>query len=111
MKEYIIYENDYSIKVARQLFVDNKDINLIPIVDSNFILKDLITWAKVFTDGKDVNNKKIINTQLVIMAGGLGSRLEPLTHVLPKALIPINGKPITNYIIENFTPFADMCQT
>ena len=36
------------------------------------------------------------------MAGGKGSRLAPLTHVLPKPLLPINGRPILSTIIKNF---------
>ena len=36
------------------------------------------------------------------MAGGKGVRLQPFTNILPKPLIPINNKPIIEYIIENF---------
>ena len=36
------------------------------------------------------------------MAGGKGSRLQPFTNVLPKPLIPINGKPIIEHILEIF---------
>jgi len=37
----------------------------------------------------------------VILAGGLGTRLRPLTYEIPKAMIPIRGKPLTDYVIEN----------
>ncbi len=105
-KPIFIFENDYSLEVAQQLFINNKDINLLPIVDSKFLLKDSITWREIFTEGKVNKIKKNICTQLVIMAGGLGSRLEPLTQVLPKALAPINGKPIINHIIDKFLPYG-----
>ena len=36
------------------------------------------------------------------MAGGFGTRLEPFTKVLPKPLIPIDGKPIIDHIMESF---------
>ena len=36
------------------------------------------------------------------MAGGAGTRLETFTNVLPKPLIPINGKTVIERIIENF---------
>lgn len=36
------------------------------------------------------------------MAGGKGSRLSPLTSVLPKPLLPINNKPIISHILEKF---------
>lgn len=43
-------------------------------------------------------NQKI--EQAVILAGGLGTRLKPLTDNLPKPMIPINGKPFLEYLIE-----------
>ncbi|MCC5990814.1 MAG: NTP transferase domain-containing protein, partial [Thermosphaera sp.] len=38
--------------------------------------------------------------EAIILAGGLGSRLHPLTKTLPKPLIPLAGKPILQYIID-----------
>jgi NDP-sugar pyrophosphorylase family protein len=36
----------------------------------------------------------------VVLAGGIGSRLRPLTFALPKAMIPVGEKPILEHIIE-----------
>jgi NDP-sugar pyrophosphorylase family protein len=36
----------------------------------------------------------------IIMAGGLGTRLRPLTNEIPKPMVPIIDKPILQYIIE-----------
>ena len=38
--------------------------------------------------------------QMVILAGGLGARLRPLTNEMPKVLIPVNGKPFLHHQIE-----------
>lgn len=38
--------------------------------------------------------------QAVILAGGLGTRLRPMTYDIPKPMIPINGKPYLEYQIE-----------
>lgn len=38
--------------------------------------------------------------QMAILAGGLGTRLRPLTSEVPKALIPIGGKPFLHHQIE-----------
>lgn len=38
--------------------------------------------------------------QAVIMAGGYGTRLRPLTNELPKPMVPIINKPIIVYLIE-----------
>ena len=38
--------------------------------------------------------------QAIIPLAGLGTRLLPLTSVVPKELLPINGKPNLEYIME-----------
>jgi len=38
--------------------------------------------------------------QMVILAGGLGMRLRPLTERVPKCLIPVNGRPFLEYQLE-----------
>jgi NDP-sugar pyrophosphorylase family protein len=36
----------------------------------------------------------------LIMAAGLGTRLRPLTNDLPKPLVPVNGRPMVEYVLE-----------
>ena len=36
----------------------------------------------------------------VVLAGGLGTRLRPLTESIPKALIPVQGKPLTEHVLD-----------
>ena len=38
---------------------------------------------------------------LLIVAGGLGKRLRPITNKSPKPMVKINGKPILEYIIND----------
>ncbi len=39
-------------------------------------------------------------TQAVILAGGRGTRLRPLTDTMPKPMVPFHGKPFLGYVVE-----------
>ncbi|MBA3045375.1 MAG: NTP transferase domain-containing protein [Candidatus Thermoplasmatota archaeon] len=41
-------------------------------------------------------------SQAIIICGGLGARLRPLTYDIPKSMVPVNGKPFLQIIIEYF---------
>jgi len=56
------------------------------------------TFYFIKTDDNEVNN--LIDTA-IILAGGLGTRLRPLTDNTPKPLLPIKGKPIVQHMIKN----------
>lgn len=42
------------------------------------------------------------NMDVVILAGGKGTRMWPLTYAIPKSLVPINGIPIIQLIVDFF---------
>ena len=46
------------------------------------------------------------NMKVVILAGGLGTRLSELTKTIPKPMVKINGKPIIVYIMEQFAKYG-----
>lgn len=70
-----------------------------PIVDSYRNLIDIHYWDELFSKEKSL---KSINAQVVIMAGGFGTRLKPITNIIPKPLIPVGERPIIEIIIDNF---------
>ena len=39
----------------------------------------------------------------LLLAAGLGTRLRPVTNYIPKCLVPINGKPLLEYWLENLS--------
>ncbi|MCE6981808.1 nucleotidyl transferase, partial [Pseudomonas frederiksbergensis] len=68
-------------------------IHQVPIVDAERCVLGLHSWDEVL-EGSDRENT------MVIMAGGLGKRLLPLTEDCPKPMLPVGGKPILELIIE-----------
>jgi glucose-1-phosphate cytidylyltransferase len=44
--------------------------------------------------------------KVVILAGGLGTRISEYTKTIPKPMIPINGRPLIYYIIEHYAKYG-----
>lgn len=65
----------------------------IPIVDDKNKILGLHLWDRI---NQTIPRK---NT-MVIMAGGLGTRLRPHTEQCPKPMLPVAGKPMLEHIIE-----------
>lgn len=67
----------------------------IPTVNDQGVLTGLHTIDELLVEDKKDN-------LVVLMAGGLGSRLQPLTNSCPKPLLYIGDKPILERILESF---------
>lgn len=76
-------------------------IECMPVIDIHNKLVDVYFWEDVFGKDKGINTNKL-NLPVVIMAGGRGSRLKPLTNILPKPLIPLGKKTIIEEIMDRF---------
>lgn len=86
---------------AVKLLMKEKKIELMPIVDDNGNLVDVISWCDLFEEEFKKEREKI-NLPVVIMAGGKGTRLKPITNVIPKPLVPIGDKTILEVIMDQF---------
>jgi dTDP-glucose pyrophosphorylase len=96
-----ILQSHFTFGKARKLLKKFK-INLIPIVNKNKKILNIHKIDQNLRINKSKSKTKLIkNIALVIMAGGLGTRLDPFTKILPKALMPVNNKTIIENIIEN----------
>ncbi|WP_205720090.1 sugar phosphate nucleotidyltransferase [Fodinibius halophilus] len=73
-----------------------------PVLGSSGNLEKVIFWEEVFK-GKDIAPKEKFDLPIIVMAGGFGTRLRPLTHVIPKPLIPIGDKSMLEHIFERFS--------
>ena len=76
-------------------------MEFMPIIAADGSIKDVIFWEDLFPVRMEAI-KLGENYPVVIMAGGVGSRLKPLTNVIPKPLIPIGDKTIIEYIMDKF---------
>ena len=72
-----------------------------PIVDDAGEMIDVLLWDDMFNTSQEKDREKI-NLPVVIMAGGKGTRLKPITNVIPKPLIPINEKTMLEIIMDQF---------
>ena len=68
------------------LFKKNKDIQHLPVLDRS---KRLIGILK-----KKIFGEKVFDNEILILAGGLGERLKPLTSFLPKPMLNFGIKPL-----------------
>ncbi len=86
-------EEDLAMRLIKELGID-----AIPIVNNEYFIQKI-----VFANDTSQKHKKFdIEIPVVIMAGGLGTRLSPYTKILPKPLIPVGEYPIVEHIIHQF---------
>ncbi len=73
-----------------------------PVLNSNKELVNVIFWKDVFLNNQNQDIREKINLPVVIMAGGKGTRLKPITNIIPKPLVPVGDKTILEEIMDQF---------
>lgn len=118
IRRYILKNGDLNNSIKNianyaPKYVTNKDIidytsymkrnyiTALPIVNK----KMKILSIRFLYDNQTLRNTNL-NVPVVIMAGGKGTRLNPYTQILPKPLIPIGEKTITELIMDHFEAFG-----
>ena len=86
-------EEDLAMRTIKELGID-----AIPIVNNEYLIQKII----FANESVQKHIKFDIEVPVVIMAGGLGTRLSPYTKILPKPLIPVGDYPIAEHIIHQF---------
>lgn len=98
------YEPIYVTTSQKDLAIDMMNefsIRALPILNK----KKKLLYIQFLNDERTYHNIDL-DIPVVIMAGGKGTRLYPYTQILPKPLIPIGEKTITELIMDHFEAFG-----
>ena len=94
-KVNVIVENHFNINEILKFKREN--IKIIPVIDTNNFIVEIL-------------NLNVLNSYLpldsLIMAGGRGTRLSPLTDNIPKPLIKVGDKSILDHNIDRLRSFG-----
>lgn len=74
-------------------------LNQIPVLDAEGRIKELLL-------NPILSPSKVKDTVVVLMAGGLGTRLRPLTEECPKPMLHVGDRPILQRILEQLADFG-----
>ncbi len=97
--EFIMNKNFYFINEKANLVeaeqnLIKKGLRHLPVLNQTGSVIQLLV-------SNNLSKKKNLPNSVVIMAGGIGSRLRPQTTNCPKPMLEVNGKPILEIVIEN----------
>jgi NDP-sugar pyrophosphorylase family protein len=91
------YLSDDGIDQRHIREIKQKGIRLLPLLNSEGKVKDVIDFGKMVT---------LLPLDAVLMAGGRGERLRPLTDTTPKPLLMVGKKPILEHNIDHLCQFG-----
>lgn len=89
---YVLLQTD---RDQIEILARRRGVCLVPVLDNDVIIE-------IYVSGE----KKQYNTPVVVMAGGLGTRMGDLTKNCPKPMLTVGGKPILEHIVGNFTRYG-----
>lgn len=90
-----ITRNNFTLQQVREL--KEKRIKLVPMVDEHMRILKLIDLIKY---------RSVLPLDVIIMAGGRGERLKPLTDNLPKPLLQVGDKPILEHNLQHIASYG-----
>lgn len=92
---FLLFESKIEFSGGEIKLATERGITKIPIITENRVI------VGIFDSLRDFSTKKKSNV-VVLMAGGLGSRLKTLTKDCPKPMLKVGEKPILETILLNF---------
>jgi len=79
--------------------MEERSVRQVPLVNAEGRVAGLVT-------DRDVLSREPLPVTAVVVAGGLGQRLRPLTESTPKPLLPIGDRPLMQHTIERLTSWG-----
>lgn len=104
VKDVANYAPKYLLEKDRRRakdYMKKHSIEALPILNDDKDIVSVVLWNDM-----EVEPKRNLDVPVVIMAGGLGTRLYPYTKILPKPLIPIGEIPIVEHIMNRFFQYG-----
>ena len=97
MNKYFIFFKNERIDLQELKKYKSKGITLIPVLDEN---------GKIYKIYNIGILKSILPVDAVLMAGGKGERLRPLTEKTPKPLLPVGNKAIIDHNVDRLISYG-----
>ena len=100
--------NKFMLNSFKFIHEDFRDINeIVKIRDKGIqLLPVLNSEGRIVKIHNFLNKKSLLPLECIIMAGGRGERLKPLTDDTPKPMLKFGGKPIIEYNIDRLIEFG-----
>ena len=98
-KKIRVGNENQSVQSIKKQMIEHR-MEYCPILTQTGELSKIIFWDEVFDETITPLSK--FSLPVVIMAGGIGSRMKPLTNIIPKPMIPIGDRSIIETIIDKF---------
>ncbi|MDT8309659.1 MAG: sugar phosphate nucleotidyltransferase [Bacteroidales bacterium] len=92
---HFLRDEDIDLKQLKKLRTEN--IKIIPLLNADKTLHKVINLNNI---------KSLLPVSVLIMAGGIGSRLKPLTDKTPKPMLPVGEKPIIEHMIDRLVLYG-----
>ena len=96
-----IYAHEDETREQIKEVMIKESIDCMPILNSDREIVDVLFWSDLFNQSVTETRAKM-DLPVVIMAGGKGTRLKPITNVIPKPLVPVGDKTILEIIMDQF---------
>ena len=91
------YLNDNGMDPVKIKEIKRKGVRLLPVLNKDGKIIRVIDFKSV---------KTVLPVDAVLMAGGRGERLRPLTDTIPKPLLKVGNKTIIDYNIDHLRKFG-----